>query len=211
MPVDDINNPFLRAPEMRTSGQTLLPHDGQTPTLGAGRRIGISILSPIEFIFRETDSGRGSRGSNTLKSFYRLRQNTTSTKIWSFLPRDGWLLPYSRGLENDDPVDTAELALSYQTSPQPLISFYDSPGFTLPPHDTFGVNRQATKVFLLQCFQVWCEVSPRFSQGTFQASPARRWNNLICVRRADAATIFWEVTSAVLIAGLAEVTRPLCD
>ncbi len=174
--------------------------------------IGWSILSPIEFVFRETEGGKGTRGRSRLADFYTLRQDTTATKIWSFLTDRGWLAPSVTGLQNDDPVDTAELALSYRDRPDPaIVSFYDSPGFTMPPHQTAGVDRRATKVFLLQSFEVWCEVSARFTRGRFQASPARLWNNLICVRRENADTVQWTVSSAALISGRAIVDRPLCD
>ncbi len=211
MPLEEITNPLLQAPEMRTSGRTLVQHAGQSPQLGAGQWVMFSILSPVEFIFRETQNGRGARGRSNLAAFYRLRQNTTSTKIWSYLEDQGWLDPFVSGLQNDDPVDNAALALSYQDTPAPLISFYDSPGFTVLPHDTPGVNRQATKVFLLQSFQVWCEVQPTFARGIFQASPARFWNNLICVQRANRDTLAWQIGSSALVSGRAIVNRPLCD
>jgi hypothetical protein len=211
MPIDDIANPLLRSPEMRTTGRPLVAHAGQSPQLGAGQQIGWSILSPIEFVFRETTNGQGARGGKPLNKFYRVRQNVTSTKIWSFLDDQGWQDPVITGLENDDPVDTAALALSFQTQPDPLISFYDSPGFTMPPQNTMGVNQRAIKVFLLQCFQVWCEVSPSFGKGTFQASPAKSWNNLICVKRDSADAVQWTVASSALVSGRAIVDRPLCD
>jgi hypothetical protein len=54
MQLDDIANPLLRLPEMRTSGVTLLSHAGQKPLLGAGQQMLFGIVSPVEFIFRET-------------------------------------------------------------------------------------------------------------------------------------------------------------
>lgn len=211
MPLDDVANPLLRLPEMRTSGLPLLPHAGESPRLGAGQNIGWSILSPVEFVFRETSNGRGARGTATLDRFYRIRQNASITKIWSFLPDQGWLDPSVTGVQGDDPVDNAALALSYRAQPDPFISFYDSPGFTMPPQNTLGVNPQATKVFLLQSFQVWCEVRPGFGRGTFQASPAKWWNNLICVQRDASDSLRWTVQQAALVGGRAIIDRPLCD
>lgn len=211
MPLDDISNPLLRSPEMKITGRPLLAHAGQSPQLGAGQQIGWSILSPVEFVFRETPDGLGARGAKPLDKFYRLRQNATGTKIWSFLVDQGWLGPFVRGLESDDPDAAAGLALSFQAQPNPLISFYDSPGFEMPPQNTMGVNPQATKVFLLQSFQVWCEVSPSFAKGTFQASPAKSWNNLICAQRDSSDAVQWSVPSAALVSGRATVDRPLCD
>jgi hypothetical protein len=123
----------------------------------------------------------------------------------------GWLGPWVRGLQNDDPTDSIALALNSQTTPDPLISFYDSPGFDMPPHTTVGVNPTATRVFLLQSFQVWCEVNPSFSRGTFQASPAKNWNNMLCVQRESPDANLWRASSGALVAGRAIVDRPLCD
>lgn len=209
--MDEISNPLLILPEMRTTGQPLLAHAGESPQLGAAQPMGWMILSPVEFVFRETADGRGVRGNNGLDRFYRLRQNSIATKIWSSLDGQTWLDPYVRGVQNDDPVDNQALALSYRQRPDPLISFYDSPGFQFPPQSTMGVNPQAVKVFLLQSFQVWCEVSPRFSRGTFQASPAKYWNNMICAQRDSSGSVQWRAASGALISGRAIVNRPLCD
>lgn len=209
--MDDISNPLLGRPEMRTAGQPLVTHAGQSPQLGAAQQIAWMILSPVEFVFRETSDGRGARGINGLDQFYRLRQNSIATKLWSSLDGQTWLDPYVRGLQNDDPVDNLPLALSYQSRPEPLISFYDSPGFDSPPQNTMGVNPRAIKVFLLQSFQVWCEVSPRFSRGVFQASPVKYWNSMICAQRDDADSPQWRASSGALISGRAVVNRPLCD
>jgi hypothetical protein len=211
MPLEDIANPLLRLPEMRTSGATLLSHAGEKPSLGAGQRMLFGIVSPVEFIFRETKDGSRTRGSQSLDKFYRLRQNSTLTKIWSFVGDQGWLAPWVYGSQNDDPTDNVESVLSYQTAPDPLISFYDSPGFDMPPHTTVGVDPKATKVYLLQSFQVWCEVAPSFSRGVFQASPAKNWNNMLCVQRDSASAVQWTVSSGALVAGRALVDRPLCD
>jgi hypothetical protein len=211
MPLEDIANPLLRLPEMRTTGVTLLTHSGQKPSLGAGQPMLFGIVSPVEFIFRETKDGSSARGSNPLDKFYRLRQNSTVTKIWSFVGDQGWVGPWVGGLQNDDPTENAALALSFQKTPDPLISFYDSPGFDMPPHTTVGVNPKATKVYLLQSFQVWCEISPSFSRGVFQASPAKNWNNMLCVQRDSESASLWSVSSGALVAGLAIVNRPLCD
>lgn len=211
MPLEDIANPLLGLPEMRTTDKTLLSHSGGKLPLGAGQRMLLSIVSPVEFIFRETKDGSSARGSLPLDKFYRLRQNSTMTKIWSFVGDQGWVGPWVRGLQNDDPTDNLATVLSFQTAPDPLISFYDSPGFDMPPHTTVGVTPKATKVYLLQSFQVWCEISPSFSRGVFQASPAKNWNNMLCVQRDNADTINWSVSSGALVAGRAVVDRPLCD
>jgi hypothetical protein len=79
------------------------------------------------------------------------------------------------------------------------------------PHLSVGANIRAVRIFLIQSFQVWCEVQPRFSRSTFQASPAKRWNSLICVQRDNALSLSWRIRSSVLIAGLATVNWPLCD
>ncbi len=211
MPLEDIGNPLLRSAEMRTSGMTLVNHAGQKKQLGAGQQILFGIISPVEFVFRETKDGTGARGSQPLDKFYRVRQNATATKTWSFVDDQGWIGPNVRGLESDDPTDNFALALGFQTIPDPLISFYDSPGFTTPPHTTVGVNPKATKVFLLQSFQVWCELDPALSRGTFQASPAKNWNSMLCVQRDSVDSIQWSVSSSALVAGRANVDRPLCD
>ena len=211
MPLEDITNPLLRLPEMRTSGVTLLNHGGGKMSLGAGQPMLFGIVSPVEFIFRETKDGSSARASRPLDKFYRLRQTSTGTKIWSFVGDQGWLAPWVYGSQNDDPTDNVESVLSYQTAPDPLISFYDSPGFSSPPHTSVGVNPKATRVYLLQSFQVWCEIAPSFSRGVFQASPAKNWNNMLCVQRDSTDTIQWKVSSGTLVAGRAVVDRPLCD
>jgi hypothetical protein len=210
MPLEDIANPLLRLPEMRTSGVTLLDHNGGKMPLGAGQRLLFGIVSPVEFIFRETTDGSSARASKPLDKFYRLRQTSTATKIWSFVG-DQWLAPFVQGAQSDDPTDNIESVLSFQTTSDPLFSFYDSPGFQSPPHTSAGVNPKATKVFLLQSFQVWCEVAPSFSRGVFQAAPAKNWNNMLCLQRDSADAIQWNVSSGVLVAGRAVVDRPLCD
>jgi hypothetical protein len=210
MPLQDISNPLLSRPEMITSGVTQLDHGGSRVSLGAGQRVAFTIISPVNFIFRETRTGRATRGSNPISRFYVVKQNVTDTKIFSFT-NGAWSLTKNSGSENDDPVDNVEVAVNSQERPVALVSFFDAPGFAAPPQMTQGVDRRATRVCLVQNFEVWVQVAPRFSRGAFQASPSRLWCNLLCVRRSDPDAAVWTVDSGNLLSGQMRTTRPLCD
>ena len=105
-----------------------------------------------------------------------------------------------------------ELALTFREVPKPpVLSFFDSPGFLMPPQGTTGVDPDATKVCLVQCFHTWVVVRSKFTKGVFQASPAFRWSNLMCVARPDASSAQWRISSSALLSGYLDTNRPLCD
>jgi hypothetical protein len=66
MPLEDIANPLLRLPEMRTSGATLLSHAGEKPSLRAGQRMLFGIVSPMRQ--NSTLTGRGFLSLKTWRS-----------------------------------------------------------------------------------------------------------------------------------------------
>jgi hypothetical protein len=80
MPLQDISNPLLSRPEMITSGVTQLDHGGSRVSLGAGQRVAFTIISPVNFIFRQTRTGRGTRGSDPISRFHIVKQNVRIPK-----------------------------------------------------------------------------------------------------------------------------------
>lgn len=218
-PAKSLANPLLQYSRMnRNKGMTEVPHTVPTQrpqNQQIGAIPGVMMLNGVEIIFQETPQGTTLRGANCMECFYYLRQDSTSTKRWSYVA-GSWNDPVVDGVEVDDPeaANTADFALTFRQKPKPaIVSFYDAPGFKFPPGMLPGskFHHECTKACMVMCFETWWVVRPPFAKGVFQASSPVRWTSVLCAARSAKDSTDWKLVSTATLQGFLETTRPVCD